>query len=188
MPPRTSRRRRQNQDGTQDPTQGQSESGFSTPRGQNEAGSERFARCSQEIGRLEIVGPRDPKKIYGIDRFKKLGVTVFEGSTNPADIEVWCNNARTLVAEYERKYTKLSRYAEVIVASESDRCRRQSQRASSQSVNSVAKPWTGQESVASESRRTPCVSCGTSHRGQCLVGTGVCYQCGQTGHSKRACP
>uniref|UniRef100_A0A9I9ELL1 CCHC-type domain-containing protein n=1 Tax=Cucumis melo TaxID=3656 RepID=A0A9I9ELL1_CUCME len=296
MPPRTSRRRRQNQDGTQDPTQGQSESGSSTPRGQNEAGSERFARCAQEIGRPEIVEPRDPKKIYGIDRFKKLGVTVFEGSTNPADVEVWLNmlekcfdvmscpqerkkeaegwwksiiarrnDARTLVAEYERKYTKLSRYAEVIVTSESDRCcrferglhfeirtpvtviakwtdfsqlvetalrvelsiveeksamelsrrvsttsgirgreqqrftpgvnvsscqdfKRRSGGKSLRQMSSVAKPRTGQESVASESRRTPCVSCGTSHRGQCLVGAGVCYQCGQTGHSKRACP
>ena len=28
------------------------------------------------------------------------------------------------MAEYERKYTELSRYAEMIVASESDRCRR----------------------------------------------------------------
>ncbi|KAA0062407.1 uncharacterized protein E5676_scaffold313G001830 [Cucumis melo var. makuwa] len=40
MPPRTSRRRRQNQNETQDPTQGQSERGSSTPIGQNEAGSE----------------------------------------------------------------------------------------------------------------------------------------------------
>ncbi|KAL4032686.1 hypothetical protein IC575_005767 [Cucumis melo] len=156
-----------------------------------------------------------------------------------------------LVVEYERKYTELSRYAEMIVASESDRCRRferglrfeirtpvtaiakwtnfsqlvetalrveqsiveeksamelsrgvsttsgirgreqrrfthgvnvsgcqdfkrrsggkplrqmssgsayqrQSQRASSQSANSVARSRTSQESVASESRRTPC--------------------------------
>ncbi|KAA0025360.1 DNA/RNA polymerases superfamily protein [Cucumis melo var. makuwa] len=45
---------------------------------------------------------------------------------------------------------------------------RQSQRASSQFANSVAKPPTGQESVATESRRTPC--------------------CGQTGHFKRDCP
>ena len=42
---------------------------------------------------------------------------------------------------------------------------RQSQRASSQSANSVARSRTGQESIASESRRTPCVSCGKNHRG-----------------------
>ncbi|TYK11835.1 uncharacterized protein E5676_scaffold152G00520 [Cucumis melo var. makuwa] len=295
----------------------------STQRGQIEAGSERFARSAHEIGRPERVGPSDPKKMYGIERLKKLGATVFEGSTDPADAEVWLNmlvkcfdvmscpqkrkvrlatfllqkeaegwwksiivkrnDACTLdwqtfrgifeekyypttyceakrdeflelkqgslsVAEYERKYTELSRYAKVIVASKSDRCRsiveekstmdlsrgvsttsgirgreqrrftpgvnvsgcqdfkrrsggkplrqmssgsayqRQSQRASSQSVNSVAKPWTGQESVASESRRTPCVSCGKSHWGQCLVGAGVCYQCGQIGHFKSDCP
>ncbi|TYK01041.1 uncharacterized protein E5676_scaffold264G00470 [Cucumis melo var. makuwa] len=197
MPPRTSRRHKQNQDETQDPTQGQSERGSSTPRGQNEAGSERFARSAQEIGRPERVGPSDPEKMYGIERLKKLGATVFEGSTDPANAEVWLNmlekcfdvmncpqkrkvrlttfllqkeaegwwksiiarrnDARTLdwqtfrgifeekyypttyceakrdefqelkqgslsVAEYERKYTELSRYVEVIVAYESDRC------------------------------------------------------------------
>uniref|UniRef100_A0A9I9EA17 Uncharacterized protein n=1 Tax=Cucumis melo TaxID=3656 RepID=A0A9I9EA17_CUCME len=44
MPPRTSRRRRQNQDRMQDPTQGQSERGSSTPRGQNEAGMTAIAK------------------------------------------------------------------------------------------------------------------------------------------------
>ncbi|TYK29162.1 DNA/RNA polymerases superfamily protein [Cucumis melo var. makuwa] len=312
MPPRTSKRHRQNQDGTQDPTQGQSERGSSTPRGQNEAGSERFSRSAQEIGRPEKAGPSDPEKMYGIERLKKLEATVFDGSTDLADAEVWRNDARTLdwqtfrgifeekyypttyceakrdeflelkqeslsVVEYERKY------AEMIVAFESDRCcrgerglrfekrtpvtaitkwmdfsqlvetalrveqsiveeksvmelsrgvsttsgirgreqrrftpgvnvsccqdfkrrsggkplrqmssgsayQRQSQRASSQSANSVARSRTGQKSVASESRRTPCVTCGKCHRGQCLIGVGVYYQCGQTGHLKRDCP
>ncbi|TYK14494.1 uncharacterized protein E5676_scaffold15G00050 [Cucumis melo var. makuwa] len=325
MPRRTSRRRRQNQDGMQYPTQGQSERGSSAPRDQNEVGSERFARSAQEIGTPERVRPSDPEKMYEIERLKKLGATVFEGSTDLADAEVWLNmlekcfdvmscpqerkvrlatfllqkeaegwwksiiarrndactldgqtfrgifvekyypttyceakrdeflelkQGSLLVAEYERKYTELSRYVEMIVASESDRCRRferglrfeictpvtaiakwtnfsqlvetalrveqsiveeksvmelsrgvsttsgirgreqwrftpgvnvsgcqdfkrrsggkplrqmssgsayqrQSQRASSQSTNSVARSRTGQESVASESRRTP---------------------------------
>ncbi|KAL0546059.1 hypothetical protein IC582_015964 [Cucumis melo] len=65
---------------------------------------------------------------------------------------------------------------------------RQSQRASSQSANSVARSRMGQKSVANESWRTPCISCGKCHRGQCLIGAGVCYQCGKIGHFKRDCP
>ncbi|TYK22952.1 reverse transcriptase [Cucumis melo var. makuwa] len=92
------------------------------------------------------------------------------------------------VAEYERKYTKLSRYADVIVASESDRCRsrqdfktrsrgqasrnvsygsvfqRQSHRIPSQPTRSTVRSQPGQESVASTVRRTPCTSCGKNHR------------------------
>ncbi|TYK04219.1 DNA/RNA polymerases superfamily protein [Cucumis melo var. makuwa] len=119
--------------------------------------------------RPEKAGPSDPEKMYGIERLKKLGATVFEGSTDSADAEKeaegWWksiiarrNDARTLdwqtfrsifeekyypttyceakrdeflklkqgslsVAECERKYTELSRYAEMIVASDSDRLR-----------------------------------------------------------------
>ncbi|KAA0067829.1 retrotransposon protein, putative, Ty3-gypsy subclass [Cucumis melo var. makuwa] len=167
MPPRTSRRRRQNQDGMQGPTQGPSAGESSTLRVRGGAGNEQFVRTAQEIGRPERVEPSDPKRAYGIERLKKLGATVFEGSIDPANAENWLNmlekcfdvmncpeerktfrgifedkyypstyceakrdeflglkQGSLSVAEYERKNTELSRYADVIVAFESDRCRR----------------------------------------------------------------
>ncbi|KAA0053247.1 DNA/RNA polymerases superfamily protein [Cucumis melo var. makuwa] len=323
MPPRTSRRHRQNQNGMQGPTQGPSVGEFSILGVRGEAGNEQFARTTQEIGRLDRVEPSDPEKAYGIERVNKLGATVFEGSTDPADAENWLNmlekcfdvmncpeerkvrlatfllqkeaegwwksilarrsdahaldwktfrgifedkyypstyceakrdeflglkQGSLLVAEYERKYTEISRYADVIVAYESDRCRsiakeksvvelsrgtstasgfrgreqrrftpginissrqdfknrsggeasrnmsygsvfqRQSQIIPSQPIRSTVRSQPGQESIASIVRRTQCTSCGRNHRGQCLVGAGVCYQCGQPGHFKKDCP
>ncbi|TYK29096.1 DNA/RNA polymerases superfamily protein [Cucumis melo var. makuwa] len=175
MPPRTGRRRRQNQDGMQGPTQGPSVGESSTLRVRGGAGNEQFARTTQEIGRPDKVEPSDLEKAYEIERLKKLGATVFEGSTDRVrlatfllqkEAEGWWksilarrSDARALdwqtfrgifkdkyypstyceakrveflglkqgslsVAEYERKYTELSRYTDVIVASESDRCQR----------------------------------------------------------------
>ncbi|KAA0052216.1 A-kinase anchor protein 12 [Cucumis melo var. makuwa] len=71
MPPRTGRRRRQNQDEMQ--------------------GNKQFARTTQKIGRPDRAEPSDPEKAYGIERLKKLGATMFEGSTDPADAEKWFN-------------------------------------------------------------------------------------------------
>lgn len=50
-----------------------------------------FARTAQEIGRQKRAGPSDPEKMYGIERLRKLGATIFEGSTDPADAEDWLN-------------------------------------------------------------------------------------------------
>ncbi|KAA0032403.1 uncharacterized protein E5676_scaffold1159G00020 [Cucumis melo var. makuwa] len=63
----------------------------SIPRVRGGAGNEQFARTAQEIGRPERAEPSDPEKAYRIERLKKLGATVFEGSTDPADVENWLN-------------------------------------------------------------------------------------------------
>ncbi|XP_050941949.1 uncharacterized protein LOC127149836 [Cucumis melo] len=91
MPPRTGRRHRQNQDGMQGPTQGPSVGESSTLGVRGGVGNEHFARTTQEIGRPDRAEPSDPEKAYGIERLKKLGATVFEGSTDPADAENWLN-------------------------------------------------------------------------------------------------
>lgn len=36
----------------------------------------------------------DPEKKYGIKRFKALGATVFEGTTDPTDAEAWLNQIK----------------------------------------------------------------------------------------------
>uniref|UniRef100_A0A9I9EB52 Uncharacterized protein n=1 Tax=Cucumis melo TaxID=3656 RepID=A0A9I9EB52_CUCME len=45
----------------------------------------------KEIGRPERAEPSDQEKAYEIERLKKLGDTLFEGSTDPADAENWLN-------------------------------------------------------------------------------------------------
>ncbi|KAA0049993.1 putative polyprotein [Cucumis melo var. makuwa] len=91
MPPRTGRRRWQNQDEIQGPTQGPYVGESSTLRVRGGAGNEQFARTAQEIGGPYRGEPSDPEKAYGIEWLKKLGAAVFEGSIDPADVENWLN-------------------------------------------------------------------------------------------------
>ncbi|KAA0046779.1 uncharacterized protein E6C27_scaffold216G00650 [Cucumis melo var. makuwa] len=72
-------------------TQGPSVGESSTLRVRGGAENKQFARTTQEIGRPDRVEPSDLEKAYGIEQLKKLGATVFEGSTNPADAENWLN-------------------------------------------------------------------------------------------------
>ncbi|XP_050941526.1 L10-interacting MYB domain-containing protein-like [Cucumis melo] len=47
-----------------------------------------FARSEQGKGRSKRAGLSNPEKMYGIERLKKLGATVFEGSSDHVDAEM----------------------------------------------------------------------------------------------------
>ncbi|TYK29120.1 hypothetical protein E5676_scaffold120G002610 [Cucumis melo var. makuwa] len=207
--------------------------------------ADRIKTGCKKIGRQERVEPSDPEKAYEIERLKKLGATVFEGSIDLADAENWLNilekcfdvmnsseerktfrgifedkyypstyceakrdeflglkQGSLSVAKYERKYTELSRYADVIVAFESDKCQRfeRGLRFEIRTLITAIAKWTNvselvetvlrvEQSIIEEkstvelSRMTSTAS-GFKGREQ----RSVCYQCGQPRHFKKDCP
>ncbi|KAA0056403.1 uncharacterized protein E5676_scaffold120G002560 [Cucumis melo var. makuwa] len=124
MPPRTTRRCRQNQDGMEAPTQGQSVGESSTPRVQVVAEKERFARTAHEIGRPERVEPNPADAEDWLNILEKCFDMMNCPEERKRDEFLGLKQGSLSETEYERKYTELSQYADVIVASKSDRCRR----------------------------------------------------------------
>ncbi|XP_049378070.1 uncharacterized protein LOC125842809 [Solanum stenotomum] len=49
------------------------------------------------------------------------------------------------------------------------------------------KPQAGNRGGSSMEKLT-CAKCGKKHEGKCLVGMGVCYGCGKSGHQLKDCP
>ncbi|KAA0059232.1 uncharacterized protein E5676_scaffold295G00070 [Cucumis melo var. makuwa] len=127
----------------QGPTQGPSVGESSTLRVRGGTGNKQFARTAQEIGRPERAEPNPAdaenwlnmlEKCFDVmncPEERKTFKSIFEDKYYP---NTYCEAKRDeflglkqgslSVAEYERKYTELSQYVDVIVSSESDRCRR----------------------------------------------------------------
>uniref|UniRef100_A0A9I9E6V8 CCHC-type domain-containing protein n=1 Tax=Cucumis melo TaxID=3656 RepID=A0A9I9E6V8_CUCME len=193
MPPRTGRRHRQNQDGMQGPTQGPFVGESSTLRVRGGAGNEQFVRTTQEIGRPDRAGPisRD---------CPSCGAEYNRREKSVAELSHGTSTASGFRGREQRRFTpgiNISSRQDFKNRSGGQASRnvsygsvfqRQSQRIPSQPTRSTVRSQPGQESVASTVRQTPCMSCGKNHQGQCLVGAGVCYQCGQQVHCKKDCP
>ncbi|KAA0037570.1 hypothetical protein E5676_scaffold374G00300 [Cucumis melo var. makuwa] len=139
---------------------------------------------AREIGRSEGAEPSDPENAYEIERQKKLGATVFEGSTDPTDAEDWLNMLekchQDFMSQFGGQALRNMSYGSVF--------QRQSQRISNQCTRSTVRPQPGQEFVSSAVRQTPHTSSGRNCWDKCLVGAGVCYQCRQPEHFKKDCP
>ncbi|TYK16488.1 putative Gag-pol protein [Cucumis melo var. makuwa] len=100
----------------QGPTQGQSVEESSTPRVQKEA----EGWWKSILARLSDARTLDWQTFKGIFEDKYYPSTYYEAKR---DEFLWLKQGSLLVAEYKRKYTELSRYANAIVTFESDRCR-----------------------------------------------------------------
>ncbi|KAA0050582.1 uncharacterized protein E5676_scaffold1737G001590 [Cucumis melo var. makuwa] len=121
MPPHTGRRCRQNQDEMQGPTYGPSVGEFSTLRVRDPADAENWLNMLEKKCFDVMNCPEERKTFRGILEDKYYPNTYCKAKR---DEFLGLKQGSLSVAEYERKYTELSRYADVIVASESDRCRR----------------------------------------------------------------
>nr|XP_010318550.1 uncharacterized protein LOC104646542 [Solanum lycopersicum] len=57
------------------------------------------------------------------------------------------------------------------------------------SKDRVCNPWSQMgRNGNSPSEKPTCTKCGNKHRGECLVGTYNCFECGKSGHKVRECP
>ncbi|XP_022847478.1 uncharacterized protein LOC111369990 [Olea europaea var. sylvestris] len=104
------------------------------------------------------------------------------------------------VAEYQVRFIELSKYAQVLVSNEIDKCRR-FENGSREEIRLVvtAAGWNGSSQRLSTPRqgesftstRLPyCQLCRRPHLSTCLKfkGSGVYYHCDQGGHIRRNCP
>ena len=69
--------------------QRESEGEASHPRAGDDIEDQMFTRVAQRLIDTVSSTQTDPEKKYGIERLKALGATSFEGTTDPADAEVW---------------------------------------------------------------------------------------------------
>ncbi|XP_037492812.1 uncharacterized protein LOC119369921 [Jatropha curcas] len=151
---------------------------------------------------------------FFLDEFKKKFITEAYLDVRRKEF-LYLRQNRLSVAEYEREFTRLSRYGKGIVTTETERCKKFQEGLNDeiqmgvvasrfrefsalveaaqeieriQAEELVRGTSTGRGAESAGYPYPPCEHCGRRHGGDCWLVAGKCWTCGASDHQKKDCP